>query len=67
MIVSQHLTTDGNLFHSPTTYRSLVGALQYLTIIRPDITHAVNSISQFMHAPNEHHFQAVKRILRYVK
>jgi len=27
MIVSHHLTTDGNLFHSPTTYRSLVGAL----------------------------------------
>ena len=42
MIVSQHLTADGSPFHSPTTYRSLVGALQYLTITRPDITHAVN-------------------------
>ncbi|KAF5471700.1 hypothetical protein F2P56_008473 [Juglans regia] len=67
MIVSNHLTTDGPLFHSPTTYRSLVGALQYLTITRPDITHAVNSVSQFMHSPREQHFQAVKRILRYVK
>jgi len=67
MIVSQHLTTAGNPFHSPTTYRSLVGALQYLTITRPDITHTVNSVSQFMHAPNDHHFQAVKRILRYIK
>jgi len=67
MIVSQHLTTDGNPFHSPTTYRSLVGALQYLTIIRPVITHAVNSISQFMHVPSEHHFQVVKKSLRYVK
>jgi hypothetical protein len=46
MIVSQHLTTNGNLFHSPTTYRFLVGALQYLTITRPNITHAVNSVSQ---------------------
>jgi hypothetical protein len=27
MIVSHHLTTDGPLFHSPTTYRSLVGAI----------------------------------------
>ncbi|KAF5476382.1 hypothetical protein F2P56_008105 [Juglans regia] len=67
MIVSNHLTTDGPLFHSPTTYQSLVGALQYLTITRPDITHAVNSVSQFMHSPREQHFQAVKRILRYVK
>jgi len=33
MIVSQHLTTNGNPFHCPTTYRSLVGALQYLTLI----------------------------------
>jgi hypothetical protein len=67
MIVSQHLTTDGNPFHSLTTYQFLVGALQYLTITRPDITHVVNSISQFMHALSEHHFQAVKRIPRYIK
>ncbi|XP_042950302.1 uncharacterized mitochondrial protein AtMg00810-like [Carya illinoinensis] len=39
----------------------------YLTITRPNITHAVNSMSQFMHAPRDQHFQAVKRILRYVK
>ena len=66
MVVSHHLTFDGPLFHSPTIYRSLVGSLQYLTITRPDITHEVNSISQFMHAPRESHFQAIKRILRYV-
>jgi hypothetical protein len=56
MIVSQHLTADGSPFHSPTTYCSLVGALQYLTITRPDITQAVNLVSQFMHDPREHHF-----------
>ena len=67
MIVSHHLTSDGPLFHSSIIYRSLVGSLQYLTITRPDITHAVNSVSQFMHAPRESHFQAVKRILIYVK
>jgi len=50
MIVSHHLTTDGHLFHSPTTYRSLVGAFQYLTISRLDITHTVNSVSQCMPA-----------------
>uniref|UniRef100_A0A2N9ICA8 Reverse transcriptase Ty1/copia-type domain-containing protein n=1 Tax=Fagus sylvatica TaxID=28930 RepID=A0A2N9ICA8_FAGSY len=67
MVVSQHLSADGPLFPDPTLYRSLVGALQYLTITRPDIAHAVNSVSQFMHAPTADHFLAVKRILRYVK
>ncbi|XP_040987785.1 uncharacterized mitochondrial protein AtMg00810-like, partial [Juglans microcarpa x Juglans regia] len=67
MVVSQHLSADGSLFSDPTLYRSLVGALQYLTITQPDIAHAVNSVSQFLHAPTEDHFLAVKRILRYVK
>ncbi|XP_022880630.1 uncharacterized protein LOC111397896 [Olea europaea var. sylvestris] len=67
MVVSQHLSTDGSLFSDPTLYRSLVGALQYLTITRPEIAHAVNSVSQFLHAPTDDHFLAVKRILRYVK
>eukprot|EP00261_Vitis_vinifera_P039153 XP_019080396.1 PREDICTED: uncharacterized protein LOC109123854 [Vitis vinifera] len=38
-----------------------------LTITRPDIAHAVNFVSQFLHAPTADHFLAVKRILRYVK
>ncbi|XP_075666058.1 uncharacterized protein LOC142635884 [Castanea sativa] len=67
MVVSQHLSSDGPLFPDPTLYRSLVGALQYLTITRPDIAHAVNSVSQFLHSPTEDHFLAVKRILCYVK
>ncbi|XP_068636990.1 uncharacterized mitochondrial protein AtMg00810-like [Aristolochia californica] len=67
MVVSQHLSADGSPFSDPTLYRSLVGALQYLTISRPDIAHVVNSVSQFLHAPTEDHFLAVKRILCYVK
>ncbi|GKE44872.1 uncharacterized mitochondrial protein-like protein, partial [Tanacetum coccineum] len=43
------------------------GALQYLTITRPDLSYAVNQVSQFLHSPTQDHFQAVKRILRYVK
>ncbi|KAJ9566479.1 hypothetical protein OSB04_002445 [Centaurea solstitialis] len=61
------LSSKGDLFHDPTSYRSLVGALQYLTITRPDLSYAVNQVSQFLHAPTVDHFQAVKRILRYVK
>lgn len=44
-----------------------MGALQYLTITRLDLSYAINHVSQFLHSPNENHFDAVKRILRYVK
>lgn len=64
---SAYFTTQGTPFHDPTLYRSLVGALQYLTISRPDLSYAVNQVSQFLHAPTQDHFQAVKRIMRYVK
>ncbi|GKC18112.1 retrovirus-related pol polyprotein from transposon TNT 1-94, partial [Tanacetum coccineum] len=60
-------TANGLSFSDPTLYRSLVGALQYLTFTRPDLSYAVNQVSQFLHAPTIDHFQSVKRILRYVK
>ena len=66
-VVGQHLSIEGKLFSDPTMFRSLAGALQYLTITRPDLSFSVNSICQFMHAPTEDHFRALKRILRYVK
>ncbi|KAJ0580159.1 putative RNA-directed DNA polymerase [Helianthus annuus] len=59
--------STGTTFPDATFYRSIVGALQYLTITRPDISYAVNQVSQFLHAPTTIHFQEVKRILRYIK
>lgn len=51
----------------PHFYRSVVGALQYATLTRPDISFAVNKVCQFMANPLEPHWKAVKRILRYLK
>lgn len=50
-----------------TKYRSLVGALQYLTLTRPDISFAVNKACQYLHAPTTAHWTVAKRILRYVR
>jgi histone deacetylase 1/2 len=38
-----------------TRYMSIVGALQYLTLTRPDLCFAVNKICQFLHAPTTTH------------
>ncbi|PRQ37299.1 putative RNA-directed DNA polymerase [Rosa chinensis] len=40
----QLLKSEGTLLDNPTLYRSLVGALQYLTFTRPDIAYAVNTV-----------------------
>jgi hypothetical protein len=60
-VVGQHLIVE------PTAFRSLAGALQYLTITRLNFSFSVNFICQFMHAPTEDHFRALKCILRYIK
>lgn len=41
----------GNLFPDSMLYRRLVGSLVYLTVTRPNISYAVNLVSQFMTAP----------------
>jgi hypothetical protein len=51
----------------PTQYRSLTGALQYLTFIRPDISYAVQQVCLHMHDPREPHLTALKRVLRYLQ
>ncbi|KAM1502979.1 hypothetical protein COP2_028602 [Malus domestica] len=61
------LKDDGELYNNPTLYRSVVGALQYLTFTRPDIAFSVHQVCQFMQEPMVSHFTAVKRILRYLK
>jgi hypothetical protein len=57
---------EGNPVTDPTAYRSLAGALQYLTFTRPDITYAVQQICLHMHDPREPHLTALKRLLRYL-
>jgi hypothetical protein len=59
--------SDGDPLADATEYRSLAGALQYLTLTRPDISYAVQQICLHMHAPRAPHLALVKRVLRYVR
>ncbi|XP_056697386.1 uncharacterized mitochondrial protein AtMg00810-like [Spinacia oleracea] len=58
---------SGPSVQDPTHYRSLAGALQYLTFTRPNIAYAVQQVCLFMHDPREPHFNALKRILHYIQ
>jgi len=58
---------DGEVLLDPTEYRTIVGALQYVTLTRPDIAYSVNQLCRHMHVPTYVHFTAAKRVLRYLK
>jgi hypothetical protein len=60
-------STTGQPYSDPTFYRSIVGALQYLTLTRPDLSYAVQQVCLHMHSPRDVHWTLVKRILRYVR
>ena len=65
--INPKLPADGPPVLNPSDYRSLAGALQWLTFTRPDISYAVQQVCLFMHDPREPHLAALKRILRYVR
>lgn len=58
---------DGSTSTDATTYRQVVGSIQYLSLTRPNISYAINKLSQFMHLPTELHWTIAKRVLWYLK
>nr|GEU62814.1 reverse transcriptase domain-containing protein [Tanacetum cinerariifolium] len=53
---------------SRVPYASAMGSLMLAMIYtRPDIAHAVGVVSRYMAKPSREHWEAVKRILRYLK
>lgn len=67
MISSAKLSKHGtDLLEDASFYRSIVGALQYATITRPEICFSVNKACQFLSQPLDSHWKSVKRILRYL-
>jgi hypothetical protein len=51
----------------PTLYMQLTGSLIHLVNTRPDMSFAVNTLSQFMVESRRVHWLATKHVLRYLR
>jgi hypothetical protein len=58
--VLQLSKTDGTSLSDPQLYRTIMGALQYATIMRPDLAFSVNKVSRFVAQSTDFHWQVVK-------
>ncbi|KAL0383129.1 UNVERIFIED_CONTAM: Retrovirus-related Pol polyprotein from transposon TNT 1-94 [Sesamum calycinum] len=62
------LTIDsGAQLQNPDMYRRLVGRLLYLGCTRPDISHSVQQLSQYLSHPCDMHWTAALHVVRYLK
>ncbi|KAL2236631.1 UNVERIFIED_CONTAM: Retrovirus-related Pol polyprotein from transposon RE1 [Sesamum indicum] len=59
--------SSGALIAGPDRYRRLVGRLLYLDFSRPDISFAVQQLSQFLQHPREPHIADALHLIRYLK
>ena len=61
------LADKGPFYRDPVRFRRVVGRLVYLAITRPELSYTIHILSQVMHKPREAHWDAVVRVLKYLK
>ena len=47
-------------------YRALIGCLLYVVITRPDVATIISQLSRYLQAPQEAHYRAALRVLRFL-
>ena len=59
---------EGERYIEVSEYQQAVSSFMHAMVyMRPDIAFATGKVAQFMSAPVEHHSQAVKNLLHYLK
>lgn len=58
---------DGTASVNSSEFHQIIGSLQYLFSMHLDIFFVMNKLSQFMHKPTQIHWEATKKLLRYLK
>ncbi|KAJ0431247.1 putative RNA-directed DNA polymerase [Helianthus annuus] len=66
-VITAKVSKNQSVLKNVTGFQKLIGKLIYLSLTRPDISYAVQFLSQFMHSPTEVHLQIALRLLRYLK
>ena len=51
---------------NPTIYRTYIGKLNFLSNTRPNISFAVQTLSQFIRNPTSFHMAALEQLLKYI-
>ncbi|KAL0365212.1 UNVERIFIED_CONTAM: Retrovirus-related Pol polyprotein from transposon RE2 [Sesamum angustifolium] len=59
--------TSGTFLKEPDKFRHLIGRLLYLGFTRPDLSFAVQQLSQFLQHPTDQHWTTALHIVRYLK
>jgi hypothetical protein len=61
------VTEQERLAMADKPYREVVGSLMHLMVCtRPDIAHAVSTLSRFLQTPGEYHWDSAVRVLKYL-
>ncbi|KAJ0875397.1 putative RNA-directed DNA polymerase [Helianthus annuus] len=66
-VVTSKIEKDKSLLENVSGFQKLIGKLIYLSLTRPDISYAVQFLSQYMHKPCQSHLDIALRLLRYLK
>ena len=67
-LTNQQLTEKEVKDMENVPYRSAIGSLMYLMVsTRPDLAASVGILSRYLEDPNPSHWEAVKRVFRYVQ
>ena len=60
------LTQDMGSPPAKGDYRALIGCLLYVVITRPDVATIISQLSRYLQAPQEAHYRAALRVLRFL-